>query len=323
MRRTTTSVLVVLLSAALAGQSYVPARVFGGPKHQLTDLEALLADAAGADVVFVGEDHDDANTHRLERVLLEGLARRRGDIVLALEMFERDVQEPFDHFQMGHVDEADFLREARPWDRYATFYKPLVDFAIDHRWPVVAANVPRAIAAEVAASGLDVLAKKSPEEQAWFARERQCPLQGDFFKRFREAMSDHDSPSAKPSSSEQAMDRYYFAQCLKDETMGESIAQAYAGLAIGGKRPLVVSINGDFHTDFRGGLVERTARRLPDKRLVIVTIQAVRDVDRPTSTSEDRKRADYIIYTTARPPAPPPTAPRGAAPSAGSSSSAR
>ena len=52
----------------------------------------MLADLARADVVFVGEQHDDPNTHRLEAAILEGLRRRGVPVTLSLEMFERDTQ---------------------------------------------------------------------------------------------------------------------------------------------------------------------------------------------------------------------------------------
>ena len=97
------------LSATLAAQTgYVPERVYHSAHREFTDFEAMLADIAKADVLFVGEEHDDANTHRLESAVLEGLARRRTErIIVGLEMFERDVQESLDHFGMGNLPEAD------------------------------------------------------------------------------------------------------------------------------------------------------------------------------------------------------------------------
>src|SRR3954464_1455260 len=121
-------VAALLLPGVQATGGYVPQRVYDTRQQGFSDFEVMLADLARADVVFVGEQHDDANTHRLELAVLEGLARRRGHIILALEMFERDVQEPLDHFSMGHLSEIEFLRASRPWPQYATDYKPLVDF---------------------------------------------------------------------------------------------------------------------------------------------------------------------------------------------------
>ena len=85
--------------------------------------------------------------------MLEGLARRRLPVILSLEMFERDVQPALDAYLAGTVPEEEFLKGARPWPRYATDYRALVEIARAHGWPVVAANVPRRIAADVAKSG--------------------------------------------------------------------------------------------------------------------------------------------------------------------------
>ena len=172
-RLAATFVCAAALSAVPAAQSYVPNRVFDTDRGEFTDFEGMAADLTRADVIFVGEQHDDPNTHRLELAILEALARRNRPVILSLEMFERDVQEPLDHFLMGHTEEAEFLKTARPWPRYATDYKPLVDFAIARSWPVVASNIPRPMASEIAKSGLQVLQSKSEAERKLFAREHE------------------------------------------------------------------------------------------------------------------------------------------------------
>ncbi len=305
LRRALLLALLLTAGPTLLGQqpSYVPHRVLEVGRGQFSDFESMVADLARADVVFLGEQHDDPNTHRLELAVLEGLARRRASIVLSLEMFERDTQEQLDHFTMGHVTEAEFLSGARPWPRYATDYKPLVDFAIASTWPVVAANVPRPIASEVAKGGLEVLKAKSDADRKLFARELRCPLDDDYFKRFDEAMGGghtagtSGTADATDASKKLTTERYYFSQCVKDETMAESIAEAYVAGAIGGKRPLVVHVNGSFHSDFSAGTVERTRRRQPDKRIVVLTFVPAANLDQIEIDPKDRKRADFLVYT--------------------------
>ena len=279
----------LLILAALAAQDLAPHRVFDTARGAFAAIDPMIDDLAAADVVFVGEQHDSANTHRLELALLQGLASRRGNVVLSLEMFERDVQEPLEHFLMGHTPEDEFLKDARPWPRYKTDYKPLVDFAIARDWPVVAANVPRSIASEVSKGGLDVLKGKSETDRRLFAKELQCPTDDEYFKRFGEAMADH--AAGTPT--------FYYAQCLKDETMAESIAEAYTAAAAGGKRPLVVHINGAFHSDFGQGTAARLRRRLPDKRVAIVTMLPVEKIDVPAPDAAERRRGDFLVYTVA------------------------
>src|SRR4029453_5084128 len=106
------------------------------------------------------------NTHRLEQAILDGLSRRREPVTVSLEMFERDVQPVVDRYLAGAITEAQFLQEGRPWPRYATDYRGLVELAKKEGWTVVAANVPRRLASEVAKSGQSALDRLTPDERA-------------------------------------------------------------------------------------------------------------------------------------------------------------
>ena len=85
--------------------------------------------------------------------LLGGLRRRKVAPTVSLEMFERDVQGVVDGYLAGSIPESQFLQESRPWPRYATDYRPLVEMAKSEGWTVVAANLPRRVASAVAKSG--------------------------------------------------------------------------------------------------------------------------------------------------------------------------
>ena len=282
--------ILVAGAATLSAQSYVPQRVFDSTALQFSDFESMVAAVAKADVVFVGEQHDDPNTHRLERALLEALARRRGDVVLSLEMFERDVQDRLDQFRSGTLPETDFLASSRPWPRYATDYKALVDLAVERQWPVIAANIPRPMASEISKAGLDILKGKSDTEKAWFAREWQCPTDDEYYRRFKEVMGTHAGAAE--------IERFYAAQCLKDETMAESIARGWSAAAAQkpGTRPLVVHYNGSFHSDYGLGTASRVRRRMPDARTVVVTMIPVANLD-TIATADHLRKGDFLVFT--------------------------
>ena len=74
------TVAIGILLVQVSG--YVPERVYDTGRQAFADLEVVLADIATADVVFVGEQHDDPNTHRLEAALLELPAGYRTVLVL-------------------------------------------------------------------------------------------------------------------------------------------------------------------------------------------------------------------------------------------------
>ena len=273
---------------------YVPQRVYDTRAASFTDFESLLADLARADVILLGEQHDDPNTHRLEAAVLEGLARRRLPVILSLEMFERDVQPALDAYLAGTVKEEEFLKGARPWPRYATDYRALVEIARAHGWPVVAANVPRRIAADVAKSGRTAVDALVTADRLLAARDLHCP-RDPYFDRFAEQMGAHQKPDAGGSPDAAATERYYWAQCVKDETMAESIARAVA--TTGGRPGAVVHVTGAFHSEFGAGTAERVRRRLEGRRVAVVSIMPVENLDTIAPGDSDRKRADYLVYT--------------------------
>jgi uncharacterized iron-regulated protein len=286
-----------------AGSGYTPQRVYDSKEKKFSDFEAMLADLARSEIVFVGEQHDDPATHRLERAILEGLARRQRPVILALEMFERDVQKPLDDYLAGKITEEEFLKVARPWPRYATDYRPLVEMAKAHGWRVLAGNVPRRYASQVSRNGLTALDTLPPEERKFIAAQNQCPLD-DYFKRFSEAMTQHPGADSKklekqPTKEEQTQERalvekFYQAQCVKDETMAESVANAYNEAAT--PKPVIVHYNGAFHTDYRLGTAARAKQRLPKATHKVVSIVPLDNLD-SINVDEYRKRGDYLVFT--------------------------
>jgi sirohydrochlorin ferrochelatase len=75
--------------------------------------------------------------------------------------------------------------------------------------------------------------------------------------------------------------------------MAEAIA---AAVERSGKRPLV-HFTGAFHSDFGHGTVERVRRRLEGRRVTIISVLPVKDLDAVAPAGEDLERADYLVYT--------------------------
>ena len=77
--------------------------------------------------------------------------------------------------------------------------------------------------------------------------------------------------------------------------MAEAIASAFERH---GRKP-VVQITGAFHSDFGQGTAERVRRRLPDRRLAVLSVLPVKDLDTLAPAGDDIKRGDFLIYTIA------------------------
>lgn len=294
------TLLLALASAPAADtipMAYTAHRVYDSRHKRFSDIETLAAEVSKADVVFIGEQHDNPGTHRMELAILDAIGRRRGDVVVALEMFERDVQGVLNGYLAGTIEEADFLKATRPWPNYTADYRPLVEYAKAHGWRVIAGNVPRKIAASVFNKGIGVVQELPETSRRWAAENFECP-KGKYADRVAATLKDHPAgPGPGPTPEELArMERtIYEAQCVKDETMSESIARAR-----GTGTPLVIHYNGAFHSDYGQGTAERARRRLPEAKVIVISAIPVADLD-AVKGKPDRKVGDWIIYTLMTP----------------------
>ncbi len=285
-----TILLLVLLSIAMnveAQEYYQPHRVWDANAQSWTDFESMLAASAGVDAVFLGEQHDDPVTHRLQLAFLQGVSRRRPQVALAMEMFERDTQPVLDAYLQGALSETEFLAQARPWGNYSTDYRPMLEWARARKLPVIASNAPRRLARLVATHGIAILEELEAEDRRLLADETSHP-QDDYFKKFAEVMGG----TQNPHGGSQVLERVYQAQCLKDDTMAESIAALLKASA----RPLVVHINGDFHSAFGLGAAARVRSRVPQVRLKIVSFVPVPNLD-SIETAKYERQGDFIVFT--------------------------
>ena len=68
---------------------------------------------------------------------------------------------------------------------------------------------------------------------------------------------------------------------------------------------MIVHYTGSFHSDFQRGTAARVRRRLPDAKVVVLSVVPVGNLDDIDPPSKERKRADLLIYVLKPPPEPP------------------
>lgn len=274
-------------------------RVYDTKAAKFVSFSQLVDVAAQRDLVFFGEQHDDPATHAAEHAVLAAIGAKRPQVIVSLEMFERDVQPLLDQYLAGTISEANFLAGARPWERYTTDYRPMVELARVHGWTVVASNIPRPLANAVSRRGLAVFDTLNARDKRYIAREHECP-RDRYFELFSAVMNGHSAgggpPTAGDAAQQQAMTvRFYEAQCSKDEAMGEAIADAWRAAP---KGTLVYHVDGAFHSDYGLGTVARAKRRAPNASVVIITAVPVADLAK-ADPAEHKDKADYVMFARA------------------------
>jgi uncharacterized iron-regulated protein len=263
------------------------------------NLKTLEEACSGADVVFVGELHGNPGAHALQLDVLQFMGKSaKKRLALSTEQFERDAQSALNAFmerdlkglsleELGKLEDA-FTKETRAWPNYAD-YRPLVEFCRENKRLVIAGNVPRPLAARVNKEGPEVLEKFTTEEKAWCASKLNAP-EGAYKDKFFEVMG--SSTSAKKDDKYATMERMYNAQCLKDDTMAESIT-SWLDKNKNGK---VLHINGAFHSAGGLGVPEKLKALRPDLKIVIITCIEADNPFTAELSAEDAKGNDFVVF---------------------------
>lgn len=282
---------IVALLALFAAACAAPARIVRTADGEAVTVGEVAEDLAAADVVALGELHQTPAVHETHLAIVKALHARRPQMVIAMEMFERDAQTPLLQYLAGMIDEGDFLAASRPWPDYKRDYRPVVEYARGNGIPVLAANAPRKLAGKVAREGA-----ASVKGDPMVARETTAP-EDAYYAEFVKAMDGH------PGVTKDFLGRMYAAQCIKDDTMAESITDYLARQRVDEQKPLVVLICGRMHSDHGRGAVQRIKNRRPDLDCRVLSAETVADPSSDPFTSP-KDVGSYVVVTAEveRPP---------------------
>jgi uncharacterized iron-regulated protein len=240
------------------------------------------------DVVFFGEFHDQDVLHELEYEMLQQLYAIHGDkLVLSLEMFEADNQSVLNEYLDGKITEEEFLAKSRPWPRYKTDYRQLVEFAKVHKLPVLASNIPRFLAAKLAKEGTLVAVA---EQDKQYLPVRTYAPEGKYKEKFAAYMTKGQTPMRIP---QERINQVFAAQCIKDDKMAESIFYYWRD----NQDKVIFHVNGCFHSDGHLGTVEKLEALNPALKVGVITPKAMPKSKNYMETyADDKKDGEYIIY---------------------------
>ena len=288
-------------------------------------LEEVADDLGKYDVVFFGEDHTHPGNHLAQMRLLQALHQRNANMTLSLEQFERDTQPIVDQYLAGEIGEKVLEKDARAWPNYKGSYRPLVEYAVEHQLPVIAANAPKEIVVCVGKEGVEILDRIPEPDRSWVAETINVD-EGAYMDKFIAIMSggathgggdsepedeasedeasEDEAPGDEEAGDETGGDtheispqmramvlRSFAAQVTRDDTMAESIARHL------GDHPerKVLHLNGNFHSASHLGAVERLTKRMPGLRVAVIQPVGVADHTAPAWTDEDLGTGDYLL----------------------------
>lgn len=228
--------------------------------HELSPKQLMRA-LSQAEVVCVGERHDNPHDHYAELEILRSLARRAPaqgrELGLGLEMVQASDQSALDDYVNGQSTATEFVQNvdwSNSWGFDFSYYRPLLVVARRRGLDVLALSPSEKLVHKVATSGLKGLThaerKKLPELELHNTAYRAY---------FRQAMQGHP-PSAG------SFDHLYAAQVLRDESMASRAAK-WISANLPARQLIIVAGRGHC---IRSAIVGRVLRRVHSAHVVNV-----------------------------------------------------
>jgi uncharacterized iron-regulated protein len=267
--------------------------IIDGRSGEHLEWDALVGRLSDADVVVLGEQHNDATGHAVQLAVVEDLldaTDRRGG--LALEMLERDEQILIEDYRDGVIDAEAFAKESgsTSWSgsgSWEAWYQPTIDAAIERGGAVIAANAPRRYVRAARLEGWEKIDALDAARSA-LVEHPDTPMTGDYRDRFIDLMSGHSEEG--DTEALEVAESFFLAQQVWDATMAASVSE---GLIQAG--PPIILLVGRFHSDWNGGTVQQIRRLHPSARVMTISLEPEREEVEP---DQDDPRADFVVCTT-------------------------
>lgn len=270
-------ILIFLFFLLIGSIAYSQERAYiiYNSKGKKVSYKKMMKTLVKKDILFLGEIHNNAISHFLQYEITIDLHEKRS-IILGAEMFETDTQEHLDAYLQSRISYEEFDSLGRLWPNYKTDYAPIVDFAIEHKLPFIASNIPRRYASLVYRKGFESLESLTEQEKAWIA---PLPIPYDSelskYKEILEMMGDHGTPELVK------------AQAIKDATMAHFILKNHQ------QDHVFIHLNGAYHSDDYEGIMWYVVRERAG--LDCGSVSTVVQADINKLESEYLGKADFII----------------------------
>ena len=277
--------IMLFCSLSLFGQDSMSVhyKIYDTRTKQVIAIDKIVADMAGADVLFFGEEHNDSAGHYLENKIFRALHAAHGDnLALSMEMFETDGQLVLNEYLAGTIDENRFSRDIRLWNNYKD-YRPMIEFAKQNKIAVIAANPPRRYVNLVTRRGMRSLDSLSKDAKKFLPPLPYDTLTGRYREKFMDIMK------GSPGSTSQNI---YYSQSLWDAGMAYNIHKFIKA----NKHRKIFHCVGGFHTEEKLGTAAHLQER--NKKLKILNIASFSDASFANPDWEKfSDRGDYLIIT--------------------------
>ncbi len=166
--------LFIIVSLALPAAAPAGEKITRVSDGKPAAMRQVVAQAEKADLILVGEVHDNKAHHALQLEVLRALKKDGIPIAIGTETMQADSQGDLDAFIAGKMSEDRFRQVfARNWSYDWGLYRDIFIFAKENGIPMIALNLPKELVVKVSRRGYAALTE---EEKKSLPQGTMCDL---------------------------------------------------------------------------------------------------------------------------------------------------
>ncbi|OGW28653.1 MAG: hypothetical protein A3K09_04870 [Nitrospinae bacterium RIFCSPLOWO2_12_FULL_47_7] len=214
-------------------------------------MEQMMETIATARVIYIGETHDNLESHRIQLEIIRHL-QGKGKIAVGMEMFRRSAQQDLDSW--GSLSEAQFKKLFhKNWGMGYRLYQPIFEFLKEKHIPLLGLKSNKETE-ELLRQGDGIGSASLPDMD-----------EGDLYHRMS-AMSVFGAHQDIDSS------RPYRMLVLWEEAMAQTVAEFLKNPDY--KDWKLVVLTGGYHIQYGFGIPKRAYRRVPHPYITVLPTTA-------------------------------------------------
>ncbi len=267
-------------------------RIWSASQQEGVLPSEVVRAASEADVVLIGETHDNPDHHKLQAWLLRELARKGKRPAVVMEMIGTDKADELANVQLASNITADGIASRLDWDNSGwpafSMYRPIVDAAIGANFPILPGDPTREQMKQISQSGLSALS---------YSERVKLGLGSQMASAFSSALTDELKTSHCNQLADSDLVNMAQAQRFHDAVLADNVLKAVD--KAGGSAVLITGA-GHARTD-RGVPFYLRTRASGLKVVSIILSEVINGVENPEDGAphdpNGKAAADFVWYT--------------------------
>jgi uncharacterized iron-regulated protein len=218
-------------------------------KAAAVSFQELIEDLATSRVIYVGEEHTNQETHKIQLEVIRALFQKFPDLTIGMEMFDHSYQDVLDQWSAGQLDQKDFVQKAHwyaNWRYDYALYQDILDFIKENRLRLVGLNIPNHIPPKIREGGIENL-RDDEKKHLPQHLDLSNKVHRDYVQKVFQTHRHHFRSPVE-------FENFYAAQAVWEDAMAEAIAKNL-------NNDVMVVLAGNGHIQFKYGIPDRAFKR--------------------------------------------------------------